>query len=68
MEDHCPWPAPHDLLSLLSHTTQDHLPRGDTTRRVLPPPPLLSLRKCLTYRLAYKQSEIDIFSVEVPSS
>ena len=29
------WLAPRDLLSLLSSTTQDHLPKGDTTQSAL---------------------------------
>ena len=28
------WLAPHDLLSLLSYSTQDHLPRDDTYNRL----------------------------------
>lgn len=46
MRSTAPWPAPRDLLSLLSHTTQDHLPRGGNTQRV-PGPSITVIEKCL---------------------
>jgi hypothetical protein len=35
------WLAPYGLLSLLSYSTQDHLPRGVTAHRELGPPTLI---------------------------
>ncbi|EGW08526.1 hypothetical protein I79_016318 [Cricetulus griseus] len=39
MESAAYWLAPHDLLSLLSYRTQDHLPRDGSTHNGLCPTP-----------------------------
>lgn len=61
------WLAFHGLLSLLSYTIHDHLPRCGTTHSVQSLSPQL-LTKRTPHRLAYMQSDRDNSSVEIPLS
>lgn len=49
----CPLLTPHGLLSLLSHSTQDHQPRSATAQSGLGPP--MSILNQETHRLAQGQ-------------
>lgn len=61
--------APHDLISLISFITQEHLPRSGTTHsRLHSSTTIQSSVKTITHRLATGQSEGGIVSTEVPSS
>lgn len=47
------WLALHGFLSLLSQTTQDHLPRAGSSHDMLAPSPYLSPLKKILDRIAY---------------
>lgn len=58
--------APHILLNLLFYTLQDHLPRGGMTHRELDSPMSIINQEKTPHRLALRQSDGHIFSIDVP--
>lgn len=62
------WLVTNSFLNLLSYSTQDHQPRGDTTCSKLDPPPSVISPENAPHACPQASMVRALFPVEIPSS